>query len=269
LFNDSAIVGPPMAKLGGAKVVVSRRDMGYWYTEGLLGALRVSNRFVDVLVANSEAVRENVVAHEHMPRARTRVVYNGYEIEPVETLPSIDAALPVVGIVARLREVKRHVDLIAAFKQVVGHYPCARLHIVGDGELRADLGRLVVEHGLVDAVSFLGESHAVHEQIRRFTVGVLCSESEGFSNALVEYLACGVPAVCTSVGGNPEIVRDGYNGFLVPVGAPDRLAAAIVRAIEVRSASDEMARNALQSAERYTLTHMIDQYAQLYLELAA
>lgn len=264
-FNDSAVVGPPFAKLGGAKVVVARRDMGYWYTPFLLRLLRMANRWVDVLVANSEAVRANVIDKEHMPKERTHVIYNGYRLpEAAEPRAAAPGGAPVIGIVATLREVKRHADLIAAMPLVLEEVPEARLRIVGDGPLRSDLAADVARRGLTDRVEFAGEVQDPAAEIRTFAVGVLCSESEGFSNAIIEYLACGVPVVCTNVGGNAEIVRDGYNGYLVPVGDSSRLAAAIVTVLRARSSNDDLQRNALATAKRYSLESMIAEYDSLY-----
>ena len=85
-------------------------------------------------------------------------------------------------------------------------------------ELRALAGKL----GVGGRVIFTGGVERPSRYIRRFDVAVLCSESEGFSNAIIEYMADARPVVCTDTGGNPELVRDGVNGYLVPVGTPRR-----------------------------------------------
>ena len=73
-FNDSAMIVPWFAKLGGCKVITSRRDMGYWYTPGNLRLLRFVNRFVDRFIVNSRAVAEHVRLEERVPLERIRVL---------------------------------------------------------------------------------------------------------------------------------------------------------------------------------------------------
>ncbi len=267
VFNDAAVIGPLFAKLGGAAVVGWRRDMGYWYTPGLLRALRFVNRFVDVIVGNSDAVRQNVIAKERVRPERTDVIPNGYDLR-AELPPAPNRDVPVIGIVARLRAVKRHADLIRAFAAVVARFPAARLHIIGDGPLRGELEALSASLGLNRAVEFRGETDHVEPEIERLSVGVLCSESEGFSNALIEYLASGVPAVVTAVGGNPEVIVDGDNGYLVPVGDVDALAAALIATLERQAAGDDMRRAAFESSRRFEMSTMIQAYESLYARLA-
>lgn len=86
--------------------------------------------------------------------------------------------------------------------------------------------------GVRDKLVFAGRVGDVAGYLGRLQVGVVCSDSEGLSNALIEYMLRGVVSVATAVGGNPELVTDGETGLLVPPGDADALAAALVRVIE-------------------------------------
>jgi glycosyltransferase involved in cell wall biosynthesis len=80
-----------------------------------------------------------------------------------------------------------------------------------------NLGRLIADLGLDDRVEFIGAVADPRPYIHVFSVAVLCSESEGLSNSLIEYMQAGCSIVCTDVGGNSELIRDGDNGFLIRV----------------------------------------------------
>jgi glycosyltransferase involved in cell wall biosynthesis len=105
--------------------------------------------------------------------------------------------------------------------------------------------------------------------IRHFTVGVLCSESEGMSNAVIEYMGAGKPTVCTNVGGNTELVREGESGFLVAPGDTAALANRISLLLMHPELAATMGRTARESAEQFSVGRMADAYMNLYRELAA
>ena len=271
-FPDASLIGPLVAKLAGAKVVVSRRDMGFWYTPAYLWGLRFSNLFVDRIIANSNAVRINVNKFEKFDLDKIDVIYNGYnsksyfEKKPIDIRKryGIKPEDPIVGIVANLRPIKRHKDLISAIKIVKKCHPGVRLMIMGEGELETELKRQAEENGLKDNVLFTGSTHDVIPFIKNFSVGVLCSESEGFSNAIIEYLGCSVPVVCTNVGGNPELVQSGKNGYLVEVGDVAGLAKNINRLLSEKEIATSMRKNAKQSIANYDMEIMQNHYRGLY-----
>ena len=111
-FNDSALVFPLLLKLAGLKVIVSRRDLGFWYTRANLVILRFQARFVDAMVANCEAVRNVVVQSERMLSEKVRVIYNGIARRSSAAPMSRSAfGIPedadLILVVANLRPLKR------------------------------------------------------------------------------------------------------------------------------------------------------------------
>ncbi len=274
-FDDASMIIPVFAWLAGAKVVVSRRDMGIWYSRLNLSVLRLVGRFVNRVIANSHAVARLAAEREWLRNDCIRVIYNGYDFDrsqaPAEAGLRVRLGIantePIVGIVANLRAVKRHADLIMAFTEVHRRHPNAHLVMVGDGPLRDALSRQVSETGLADRTHFLGSVSDVVPVVKHFTVGVLCSDSEGFSNALVEYMACGLSPVCTRSGGNVELVDDGENGFLVEVGDTEVLAERISQLLGDPMLSDRMGQAARQRARNHPLSRMLTETTQVYREL--
>ena len=270
-LNDASISAPIFCRIGGARVIVSRRDMGFWYTKAALGALRVSNLFVSRIVTNSDAVRHNVHHREGYPLRRIEVVTNGHDPARFDVAPldrfrerfNIGAADPIVGMVANFNPWKRHTDLVRAFAQVRRDHPAAHLVLVGTGattETRA-LARELGMDGAVHIVEGVTEAIPV---VKHFTVGVLCSQSEGSSNAVIEYLGSGKPVVCTNVGGNVELVQEGETGFLIAPGDVDALANRITRLLADPTLIAAMGQRARNVALRFTSHRMAESHMDLY-----
>lgn len=223
-FNDAAILLPPFLRLAGLKVVVSRRDMGFWYTPGTLRALRRVRRFVDRVVANSRAVAGSVAAAEGYGADKITVIYNGVSPAPAgDTYPDVSAETPVIGLVANIRPVKRIEDAVTAFARIVGKHPTAVLEIVGDGD-SAPLRALADTLGIGDRARFAGRVSDVQLRLRQYALCLLTSESEGLSNAVIEYMLAGRAVICSNTGGNPELIEQGMSGLLYPVGDQETLA---------------------------------------------
>jgi L-malate glycosyltransferase len=277
-FNDASLIAPPFCRLAGARTIVSRRDMGFWYTPPILKCLQFSNSFVDEVVANSAAVQANVHGREGVPLPRITVLRNGHAPERFAEPPDrhvrarlgIAADDPIVGMVANLRPIKRHEDLLAAFALVRAHHPRAHLLIVGGGEIGEPLRRLIRDADMSHHVHFLGRTAAPIPLIKQFDVGVLCSLSEGSSNAVLEYLACGKPVVCTNVGGNAEIVEEGRSGFLVAPGDVEALAERIDRLLSRPADAARMGQHGRETfAARFTAATMVRAHEQIYVRVAA
>jgi glycosyltransferase involved in cell wall biosynthesis len=218
-FPDASIVGTIAGRLGGARVVLGRRDLGYWYTPRYLSVLRVLQRFAHAYLVNSQAVRTAVSESERVDPDRVQVVYNGFFDLPTgpSRLTLADFGFPLdaklVGVVANLRQIKRldrFVEMAASIRD-----PRARFLIVGYGELQDALLAQARRAGLGERLRITRTLQDVLEVIKLFRVGALTSESEGLSNTLVEFGLCGVPAVAFDVGGNREVIEDGVSGFLV------------------------------------------------------
>lgn len=278
-FNDASLSAPLFCKLGGARVITSRRDMGFWYKPSRLIALRFANLFVDRIVANCEAVKDNVCEHEHVSKGKITVIYNGHD-ETRFLKPSIDhfrskfrigANDPIIGIVANISPIKRHFDLLAALKEIHKRQPTACIVLVGGGgdQEMTDIMNRVKEIGIEDRVRFLGNVPDPVPIIKHFDVCVLCSQSEGLSNAIIEYMGCAKPTVCTAVGGNPELIHHGRNGFLIPVGDINELTECILKIIENPSLGARLGASAREAflAGPYSVKSMVDSHMSLYCEL--
>lgn len=272
-FNDASIICPPILKLLGTRVIISRRDMGYWLNRLNVLPLRLNARYVDRVVVNSRAVRDVTIAREGYPPDRIEVIYNGYDPAGMPLPPDADAVLPrgemlKLVLVANIRPVKRMQDAIRALARLRETHPDSVLYIIGDGD-SGELEKLCARLGLTEHVRFLGPRRDVQALLPAFDIGLICSESEGFSNTLIEYLQAGLAVVCSEVGGNPEIIEHGVTGLMYPAGDVDALAGRLLQL-----AQDSPARAALGQAGRnrvlkeYGLSRMLSRHQQLYTTLA-
>ncbi|MDA3834967.1 MAG: glycosyltransferase [Spirochaetales bacterium] len=152
--------------------------------------------------------------------------------EPVNDLWFNDNSIPVVISAGTLSGRKGFADLILAMKIVTKHIP-ARLVILGEGHLRADLETLILDEGLADSVRLLGFKNNPLKYFRKSKVFVLSSYAEGLPNVLVEAMACGCTPVATDCPTGPsEVLKDGRYGYLIPMHKPKAMAAAIQKALE-------------------------------------
>lgn len=228
-FFDSTFFGVISAKFAGVPVIIScKRDLGFWHTKRLLVVLKIINHFVDKFLVNSEAIKNHIAQNESIPLRKFDVIYNGIETE-ICNIKRTDENLKqhykipdnhyVVGIVANLnRQVKRVDVFIKAAAEIVNTIDNVRFIIVGGGSLKDGLRELGEELNINKNLIFTGLQNDIYPLISLFDVGVLSSDSEGFSNSILEYMSLGIPVVATDVGGNPEIIQEGVNGILVALG---------------------------------------------------
>jgi glycosyltransferase involved in cell wall biosynthesis len=220
--------------------IASRRE-----TEGLRSQTkkrleRGAFRLAHVVVTNADAVRQHLIA-EGVRADKIVTVYNGVEAsrftprpgwQRSETLADYHlnhlADRRFVTIVANLRHaVKDHPTFLRAAQRVKHAVPEAAFLLAGEGELLEPLRALAGELGLAQDAFFIGRCGNVADLLALSEVCVLSSVAEGFSNAILEYMAAGRPVVATDVGGVREAVQDGVTGHIVPVGDDCALAGRI------------------------------------------
>lgn len=243
-FEDSIFVAFVGAHLCRTKPVLisSRRDMGLgnenrpWYHSLYTLALPFVNRGFDGIIANSEQVRHYVAEREKTPIEKIEVIRNGVEVPgSAASIPSVfleNDADCWLGIVASLTPVKRHDILLYALEKIKAQlsHEKIRVIILGEGRNYDTLVALAEELQVDTIVHFIGAVNDVYPYLYNLDIGVLCSAREGLSNAILEYMACGLPVVATAVGGNIELV-DETNGVCVPPDDPDNLANALMSLI--------------------------------------
>jgi len=180
--------------------------------------------FTSHITAISEATKQALVEFEYLNAKKINVVYNGLspqepQVELVSSLCeqyNIKQDTVVFGTVARLDPIKNQTLLINAFHQVLVKEPNCKLFIVGDGEERKKLERLVTELKINESIIFTGYITEPVNYMALMDVFLLPSLSEGTSMTLLEAMSLGKPCVVTNAGGNSEVIQNNHNGFVTP-----------------------------------------------------
>ena len=153
----------------------------------------------------------------------------------------------VVGIVANYRPVKDLPLFLRAAKIVKENVPHAAFLLVGKGESLAELTDLARELNIANSVFFTNGEGDVRDHLASMSIACLSSVSEGFSNAILEYMASGLPVIATAVGGNGEAILEGQTGYLVRERTPEAFAAPIIRLLQNEDLRRQMASNSLHA----------------------
>ncbi|WP_374466506.1 glycosyltransferase [Ferrovibrio sp.] len=278
-FLPSAyIIGAPLAWLTFIPIkIMSRRSLNnYQRSYFWLGQVeRFLHRQMDVVTGNSMSVVTQL-REEGVPEQKLRLIYNGVDMSGFIDLPARDVArskrgidpdVVVFVIVANLLRYKGHDDLLEAFAIAEPNLPdkwvlfCAGRDGGIGGRLTVQAQRL----GLEDRIRFLGPVADIPQLLAAADIALLPSHEEGFSNAVIEYMAAGLPVIATDVGGNAEALNYGQAGIVVPARDPVALAAAIsglAVAPELRRSLGSAAKRRV--AEHFSLEICLKGYGALY-----
>lgn len=263
--------------LGFDRILNTRHGMGGFDPRSRRERLyRASMRGTDAVVAVCEAARQRLEDSGVKPRDGLLSIPNGIPVDRfdpagpdarlalIEEL-GLDPASRLVGTVGRLHPAKDQATMLKAFRRLREHVPEAVLLVVGDGQLREELEAVAEAEGVAGDVRFLGDRGDVPRLVRGFEVFVLSSLTEGYSIALMEACAVGVPIVATAVGGTPEIVRHGLNGLLVEPARPEALASAVASMLDDAEGTARMGSNGRQWVRQNgSLEAMARRYEDIY-----
>jgi glycosyltransferase involved in cell wall biosynthesis len=280
-FVECNIFGPWLARLAGVPVVIgSRRNLNQWHgrsawmAPGIFLLQRLTNMSADCVVANSLVVAEATVKTEGLPQRKLHVAYNGIDLAKFSRLDQLrNQARQMLGVaedeilvgnISCFREVKGIPQFVDAARIVLEKEPRMRFLAVGDGTQYAQVVERIRGYGLEDRIHLAGQQTDVLPYLAAMDIGVLSSLAEGFSNSLLEYMASGLAAVATEVGGNREALED--TGILVPPDDPAALAEAILR-LSSAPLRQELGHAARQRVERFSLARAEKRMKEIYAEL--
>src|SRR5260370_11286367 len=217
-----------VSKLSGRPALVSsRRDMGILRSPKHDFGYRMMNPMFDLVLAVSEEVRRFCIQKDHLSPKKVVTLYNGLELNRIPSRNGnrslrcalgMDASTPIVVTVGHIRPVKGIDVLVETAAKVAREFPGVAFLVIGrnsDPKYFQELESRIAELGLRENVRFFGESENIFFLLQMCDVFYLPSRSEGFSNALIEAMACGLPCIATRVGGNAEAIEEGRSGYLI------------------------------------------------------
>jgi glycosyltransferase involved in cell wall biosynthesis len=217
------------------------------------------------------------VQYDRIDRQRIRVIHNGIDLSKFSGSTDRHAWRAglgikkdefVIGVIARLEEQKGHRFLLEALTLKPECLSKLKVVFVGDGKLRSSLEGESREKGLASHVLFLGTLEPIFPILKALDLFLLPSLWEGFSVAILEAMAAGVPVIATRVGGAEEVITSGREGLLIPPGDAQGLAEAIEDALLHREKFLEMARLGEEKVRRtFSIETHITALTALYLEI--
>jgi glycosyltransferase involved in cell wall biosynthesis len=228
----------------------------------------------------ADGVRKVVVARDHLPPDRVVTIYNGVDADwflpptaeqrqAARRRLGLESGEAVVGMVAGFRPEKNHDVFFAGAERALAAVPNLRVLAVGAGELLESFRSRLADSPLGARTLFAGEVADVRPWLWAMDVGCLTPGSnEGFSNAVIEQMAVGLPMIVTDVGGNAEAVVNGETGLVIPPGDPGAVAAALTSVFADPARLQSMGRAARRRVEEhFSLQRMCAAHTQQYAAL--
>lgn len=272
------VFGMLAAQLAGVPLAVaSKRETG-----GMRSAMqnrleKFAFRQANAIVANSEAVRKYLIA-EGVAEAKIRVVYNGLDLERLTPRATDrraicdELSLPqgenikFMTLVANLRHaVKNQPMFLRAAREVTEKFPEAHFVLAGEGELQKGLEKQARELQIAENTHFIGRCTRVPELLSISFAGVLTSFNEGFSNAILEYMAARLPVVATRVGGANEAIVEGETGFLVESDDDRALAKRLIELLQTEEKARAFGERGRRAAEeKFSIAAQLENTLRIY-----
>jgi len=263
-----------------AKKLFKKPCIAYCRGSDIYSSWKFKNIISKLVLKNADAV---IALTEDMKREIKKicdrdifVIPNGIDLEKFKNLSKetlrkrlkIEEDEKMIIFVGTLRPVKGIKYLIKAMKLIIKENENVKLMLVGDGEEREELESLVVELDLKDCVKFIGRVQ--NEEIPRYMIAsdvfVLPSFSEGFPVVILEAMASGLPIVATKVGGLPEIVKDGENGFLVEPKNPEEIAEKVLLILKGDKLRERISENNKKKVKEYSWERVSEQIEEVYFK---
>jgi glycosyltransferase involved in cell wall biosynthesis len=259
----------PVARWARVPVVIgSLRQLGDLLSPMQQIAQLATFQFCTRVVCNSRAAASRI-ANAGLRETKIVVIPNGLPEEAFSKFEAVlphDSAVVRVGLIARMNHPGKNQGLLLqAAPYITKRFPFVEFVLVGDGPYRESLVRLAEKLGVTNRVRFLGERMDIPAVLASLDISVVTSNSESLSNVILESMASGKPVIATRIGGNPELVREGETGLLVP---PQDVHA-LVHALEILLTRPHLRQEMGQEARRvaradFCINRICQRYEQLY-----
>jgi glycosyltransferase involved in cell wall biosynthesis len=280
----AGILGCWAAKMAGIPIIVHTPHGHVFYghfsplvTKFFIIIEKFTAHLIDRMVALTEGERNDYIAFSVSKPDKMVTVHSGVDIDLYTTTRvnihekkrslGLQAEGLIVGAIGWLLPIKGPMHLLKAMKGVWESNPDTQLVFVGKGDLEEELKAETLRMGASGRVIFLGWRYDIPEIMQVLDILVLPSLNEGMGRVLVEAMAAGRPVVASSVGGIPDLVRHGQNGFLVGPGDVNGLSLAIKKLLIDNKMRDEMGRRGRAMAHDFSVEKMLEKIDALYSSL--
>jgi glycosyltransferase involved in cell wall biosynthesis len=270
----SYLIAGTVSFMLGIKIrLMSRRSLNNYQYEKLF-LLRIYERIlhstVNEVLGNSKMVCAQL-EQEGVPKAKVRLLYNGYEpsnVKPFNAckLLGIKAGTKIIINVANLIPYKGHREILDAMSKVKTKQNWVLLLLgEGDDAYKSELKLRAENLGVDKNIYFLGQVNNIEAYLKAGSLGIVASHEEGFSNVIIESMAMGLPLIVTDVGGNLDAITHGKSGLVVKPKDPDSLALAVERLLNEEKLGPKLAANAKSNfLSKFSMNNCLEAYHKMY-----
>ena len=257
---------PYVTTLHGSDVTILGSDPSYEPINTM--SIEASDAITTVSKYMAKEAKNNLNIDKKIHVIPNFVDHEAYQPAPCQILETPRPRGITLVHVSNFRPVKRIEDLIYSMCIITKKEPNAQLILVGDGPERHRIEKLIDRLDLRKNILVTGYRSDVVDMMNCADALVLCSETENAPLTILEGMSCGLPIIATNVGGIPEQVQDGENGFLVPVKHPEEIAEAALKLSADEKLLARMGGNARKTVmERYTKDKVLKQYIDVYKDI--
>ena len=229
-----------------------------------------------ICISNFEG--ESALKYHVVNKKKLRVIFNGVEIDEIRKNINntrvtreqfgIPEGVPIIGMVGRISEQKAPDTFIRMAEKISLKLPNAHFIIVGDGENRDNIERMISNRNLQNIVHITGWLSNPNDYLALFDVGVLLSRWEGFGLVICEYMAAGIPLVSTKTDAIPDLVEDGVNGLLVDIDDDHNAADAVLRILNDETLRSKLIENGTRVVEeKFSIERVAKEHEALFEEI--
>jgi glycosyltransferase involved in cell wall biosynthesis len=251
---------------------IEKNDKGLIINSKITDRIKKTFASTQAITAISSDMKNRILQLSAVPD-KVYIIPNGVSIDDFQVnqvfLEKNPDDEPYILYLGGLRKIKGVDILLRAFSIIKKDFPRLKLKIAGDGKEINNLKALSVELGISEHIDFLGIVQGVHKiKLLQNAVFLACpSRYESFGIVILEAFASGIPVIASKVGGMPDIINDGENGFLVEPENPQQLAKKIKIMFSNNALRNKMAQNALPSAQHYNWYSIVKKYIDIYLKV--
>lgn len=212
-------------------------------------------------VAISEIVQDSIVKRYNLNKNNVPIIYNGIDLDSCIRKNNYSFNDRIVHI-GRFTEQKNHEELIEIFNEILKFDKKLKLYLIGVGELQSNIRNKVKQLKIENSVVFLGEKKSCYKILNKADIFVLPSKWEGMPMSLIEAMATGLPCVAFPVGGIPNMICDGKNGYL-----PENALEFIQCICKIKADKElrkKIGKNAINDCYKFSSKLMAEEYSKLY-----
>lgn len=255
--------------------LINTRRVDFSVNKGFFSRLKYTNRYVDRVVAISDAIR-NILISDGVSSEKIPVINSGVQFPDridytkVLSLKEKYCITPdtfLIGNIANISDHKDHRTLLDAFDIFCRQADDAKLMIVGNGPLEDEVRAYAATLPCAGSVIFTGYISDIYEHIALFDIFCMSSKKEGLCTSIIDAFFMGRPVAATKAGGIPELVKHRFNGILSDVGDAESLAESMLKLYDDVPSAEKYSANAFHTSLKFTDSAMVYKYIKLYGEL--